>query len=143
MQQTVLTLLAMVVAMTMAADVTAPAPAAPGPAPAAPGPADSTATMLIFVCSAVGILFSIFQFYLVSQVGQKELGEDQSNTSAGSLQQQNLLSESDRKAAASRADLKFIYETIREGAQAFLWAEYKICFMFIFAFGLLVFFGNC
>jgi H(+)-translocating pyrophosphatase len=138
MQQTVLTLLAMVVAMTMAADVTAPAPAAPGPAPAAPGPADSTATMFIFVCSAVGILFSIFQFYLVSQVGQKELGEDQSNTSAGSLQQQNLLSESDRKAAASRADLKFIYETIREGAQAFLWAEYKICFMFIFAFGLLV-----
>ena len=121
--------------MTMAAT---PAPAGNSPSSAAAAtPSDSSATMIIFICSAVGILFSIFQFYLVSLVGQEELGDAQAR-GTGSLQQQNLLSESDRKEAASRADLKFIYETIREGAQAFLWAEYKICFLFIFVFGIIV-----
>jgi hypothetical protein len=109
------------VTMTMAAT---PAPAGNSPSSAAAAtPSDSSATMIIFICSAVGILFSIFQFYLVSLVGQEELGDAQAR-GTGSIKQQNLLSESDRKEAASRADLKFIYETIREGAQAFLWAEY-------------------
>jgi Na+/H+-translocating membrane pyrophosphatase len=31
-----------------------------------------------------------------------------------------------------------IYNTINEGAQSFLWAEYKICFIFIALFGTLI-----
>ena len=73
----------------------------------------------------------------MAKIGKKELGDEQAMTT-GSLQQQSLLSADQKKDAASRADLKFIYETIREGAQAFLWAEYKICFLFIFVFGLTV-----
>lgn len=38
----------------------------------------------------------------------------------------------------SDEELKEIYETIREGAQSFLWAEYQICFIFIAVFGLLI-----
>lgn len=38
----------------------------------------------------------------------------------------------------SDEELKEIYETIREGAQSFLWAEYQICFAFIAVFGLLI-----
>ena len=70
----------------------------------------------------------MIQFWLVSKIGQSELGDHEARpTSINS----NLL---DR----SRKDLKFIYETIRDGAKAFLWAEYKICFMFIALFGILV-----
>ena len=35
-------------------------------------------------------------------------------------------------------ELRSIYDTIREGAKAFLYAEYKICFVFIVLFGALV-----
>ena len=38
----------------------------------------------------------------------------------------------------SDEELKEIYETIREGAQSFLWAEYQICFIFIAVFGLII-----
>ena len=74
---------------------------------------------------------------MVSQIGQKELG-DEVQANSGSLQQQSLLSADQKKEAASSADLKFIYETIRDGAKAFLWAEYKICFIFIAVFGVIV-----
>jgi len=132
---TIVALLSLFATTAMSADVTAPAPAAPTPPAAAPS--ESSTHMIIFVCSAVGILFSIFQFYLVSQIGKKELGDEQSSNT-GSLQQQSLLSADQKKDAASRADLKFIYETIRAGAKAFLWAEYKICFIFIAVFGVIV-----
>ena len=35
-------------------------------------------------------------------------------------------------------ELRSIYDTIREGAKAFLYAEYRICFVFIVLFGALV-----
>ena len=58
-------LLSTMFAMAIATDVTAPGPAAP----VVPAPAESTVHMIIFVCSAVGILFSIFQckFFNFSQ----------------------------------------------------------------------------
>jgi inorganic pyrophosphatase len=89
---------------------------------------DGSAHLFIFACSAVGILFSMVQFYFVSQIGKSELGDE--SRSSPSINSSLL--------ARSRQDLRFIYETIRDGAKAFLWAEYKICFLFIVLFGLLV-----
>ena len=37
------------------------------------------------------------------------------------------------------ARLKEIHAAIEDGAKSFLWAEYRICFMFIVVFGLVVF----
>ena len=106
--------------------------ATPAPSGASPagGPPDSSAHLLIFLCSAVGILFSMVQFWFVSQIGQSELGDQHSAKTSSSINSSLL--------ARSRQDLRFIYETIRDGAKAFLWAEYKICFAFIVLFGLLV-----
>ena len=36
--------------------------------------------------------------------------------------------------------MEVIYEAIREGADAFLMAEYKICFLFVACFGAVIFF---
>ena len=43
-------------------------------------------------------------------------------------EEQSLLVKSEKE---SDEELVVIYETIQEGAKAFLWAEYQICFLFI------------
>ncbi len=135
-------LLGLLVGVAAAASPSPAAPAGPtpaGPTPAAPAPAgkapsEGAATLLIFLCSAVGILFSVVQFYAVAQIGKSELGDDAGAPKSANIQAPMLVND------ASRRDLKFIYETIRDGAKAFLWAEYKICFAFIVVFGLIVLF---
>eukprot|EP00286_Rhodomonas_abbreviata_P016695 CAMPEP_0181342352 /NCGR_PEP_ID=MMETSP1101-20121128/30949_1 /TAXON_ID=46948 /ORGANISM="Rhodomonas abbreviata, Strain Caron Lab Isolate" /LENGTH=1009 /DNA_ID=CAMNT_0023453793 /DNA_START=18 /DNA_END=3043 /DNA_ORIENTATION=- len=85
-----------------------------------------TADIYIFVCGAIGFLFAAFLFWQVSCI---------------SLETKNS-GESEKLVAANKAsdeELLVIYNTIQEGARAFLWAEYQICAIFIVVFGLLVF----
>mmetsp|Transcript_45298 Transcript_45298/g.92478 ORF Transcript_45298/g.92478 Transcript_45298/m.92478 type:complete len:896 (-) Transcript_45298:201-2888(-) len=100
-------------------------PSGPAPKPPPPAAADTemSADIFIFACGAIGILFSVFLYFCVAAIPIKAAsGERQSLTSA-----------------ASDEELETIYETIRAGAKAFLWAEYQICFIFVVCFGFLIF----
>lgn len=77
----------------------------------------TTVTIFIILCGVIGILFSLFQFRRVSKVG---------------LGGSKLLQEENER-------MMQIYEAIREGADSFLKAEYKVCSIFIVFFGALVF----
>ena len=71
--------------------------------------------MFIFTCGLIGVLFALFLFWNVSKVSLASQPDDL----------QPLVSHT-----ASDKELIEVYETIRTGAKAFLWAEYKICFIF-------------
>lgn len=67
----------------------------------------------------VGLAFAAYLFYTVSQI---------------SLVNESVEGESEALVKANKAsdeELFNIYQTIQEGASAFLWAEYQICFIFI------------
>merc|ERR1719329_1190006 len=100
--------------------------AAPVDPPLPPG--DSTvlsASTFIFVCGTVGIIFAIFLFLQVRAISL--------NTQSESLQPLMVVSTS-----ASDEELITIYETIKAGARAFLWAEYQICFVFVAVFAVVI-----
>jgi len=84
--------------------------------------------MFIALTGAIGIFFAAFLFYLVSRV-QLESGPGTEDSETGTL----------IDTADSDAELLIIYLTIRQGAKDFLWAEYKICFIFIALFGAVIF----
>jgi len=92
---------------------------------------DSTtnASMVIFVCGFIGLAFA---YYLFSQVSQISLDTQASSEDGKGLRE---ISDDEKN---SDEELKAIYEVIREGAKSFLWAEYKICFIFLAGFGFLV-----
>jgi len=79
--------------------------------------------MFVFTCGAVGILFSLFLFWNVSLVSLQSQPDDM----------QPLVSHT-----ASDEELITIYETIRAGARAFLWAEYQICAIFVAIFSVII-----
>jgi len=83
------------------------------------------ASTVIFLCGIVGIGFAGFLFWTVSQISLDSSTEGESEALVKSNKE-------------SDEELKEIYETIREGAQSFLWAEYQICFIFIAVFGLII-----
>jgi len=91
------------------------------------GPLDarSSADSFIFISGLIGIVFACFLFYMVSRISLKSSGDED----------QGLLASS----RASDDELEAIYETIRAGARAFLWAEYQICFIFIAGFAVVIF----
>jgi len=101
--------------------------AVPGPVSAPPNiDGDATvvqASMFVFSCGIIGILFSLFLFWNVSMVSLKTQPDDL----------QPLVGH-----AASDDELITIYETIRAGARAFLWAEYKICAIFVAIFSVII-----
>ena len=98
--------------------------------------------IIIFVAGAIGILFALFQNYLVMSIPltltrTKKVGSVQNNFQ----ERNNLLANGtdyDDNTEMKTLELRSIYDTIREGAKAFLYAEYKICFVFIVLFGALV-----
>lgn len=93
-------------------------------------PSDQVVHLFVFATSVVGILFALFQFSLVQRIKLKT-----TTSSYGLIQGEG----SESSLLAEQEDeLLHIYETIRSGAKAFLWAEYKICFIFIFVFGAIV-----
>jgi len=87
---------------------------------------DMGISVFILVAGGIGILFALLQFHLIRKTKLVSSGDDNSF---------RLLADSD-----SQARLVEIYDAIREGADSFLFAEYRICMIFIVAFGTVVFF---
>jgi H+-translocating diphosphatase len=79
--------------------------------------------LVIFISGAIGLAFAAYLFYEVSLI---------SVTPSEDLQEG-----SPEKASAN--EVYSIYQTIQEGAQSFLWAEYQYCFVFIAFFCVLIF----
>jgi len=92
----------------------------------------SEATIFILVSAAVGILFSIYQFYQVRKVRLDNHGIlTVSATSYQSIDDQDSGGIFD----AGRLDkLNMVYDAIRQGADGFLFAEYTRCLAFMFVF---------
>merc|ERR1712166_1476652 len=91
------------------------------------------ASVVIIVASLVGIAFAVFQFTRVSAISLDYKEQSSDDMNAGWFAANKVTSE-------HHAKLKEIYEIIREGASSFLKAEYLLCFIFIFVFGLVVLF---
>jgi inorganic pyrophosphatase len=87
---------------------------------------ENQATAIILVCVGIGLLWALIQFALIDRVKLVSLGEEQSLTSG--------INDTNTK------KLKEIYEAIKNGADAFLNAEYTICLIFVLIFGFTVFF---
>lgn len=86
-------------------------------------------TLFILFAGFVGMAFALRQFRKVAAVKL---------STTGILRP--LLGEVEDASQSSRMErLITIYEAIREGADSFLFAEYKICFAFIVCFGAIVF----
>ena len=88
---------------------------------------------LILVPAFVGILFSIFLYYMVSRIKLEARG------GSGEEMEAKLNHDGDATEADKIANMIEIYETIIKGAKSFLLEEYKICAAFIVVFGALVF----
>jgi inorganic pyrophosphatase len=86
------------------------------------------ATGIIFIAGAVGCLWALSQFYIISKI--KIQSAAQSSESTG------LVSGANDEATTRR--LVEIYEAIYEGAESFLRAEYTVCFWFIICFSIVV-----
>lgn len=82
---------------------------------------NSTVTAVVIAAGVFGIVFAYFQYHQVAKVQLKE-----------GAQTRLLTNESNHV-------LLEIYTAIREGAQSFLKAEYRICCIFVVIFGLIVF----
>jgi inorganic pyrophosphatase len=100
---------------------------------------DGDVTTVVVVSGIMGILFACFQFWKVSQTAV-DPDSDQYKSEYRQLDDSNSASGSNRDEEAKRASQLFkIYGQITEGANAFLFAEYRICAVFLVVFGLLVF----
>lgn len=87
------------------------------------------ASTAFVVCSCIlGALFAAYQYHKVRQV-EIVVGSDHPS------QATDALLKNDEKELA----IVDIHGAIEQGAKSFLWAEYKICFMFIIVFGTIVF----
>ena len=76
---------------------------------------------MILVPVAIGLIWALIQFALINSVKLISAGEEQS-----------LVDSHTQK-------LKEIYEAIKNGADAFLNAEYTICLIFVVIFGFVIF----
>ena len=90
---------------------------------------DGGAAALVIVCGVIGLLFAYFQFSKVSQIRL-----DVTMTTGGLASQAETGADND-----AGAKLIDIYNAIREGADSFLIAEYKVCLYFVVGFGAVVF----
>jgi H(+)-translocating pyrophosphatase len=88
---------------------------------------DSSVSLVIVIPSLIGILFAYYAYTCVAAV-KLDGGDDVAKS---------LLTNRDHDERLIR--LVEIYESIREGADSFLRAEYRICAIFILGFGALVF----
>lgn len=86
---------------------------------------DVGTTVFILACGAVGLVFAVYQFIQIRKIKLTSDGADDNSF--------RLLGEGE---ASSR--LIEIYNAIREGADSFLFAEYRICLIFVVVFGAVV-----
>ncbi|CAM9452584.1 unnamed protein product [Discosporangium mesarthrocarpum] len=88
---------------------------------------ESQATTLIIIGGVLALVFAFFQFVLIDRIKLQSGDEDTTSLTSGIT-------------SARTQRLKEIYEAIRDGADAFLSAEYTICLLFVVLFGAVVFF---
>ena len=120
------------------------------------GELDSGATILIVVAGCTGLLFAVFLFRIVASIRYVSMTLTLtvavcfvflfsiswfSLGNQGSANGMGEVSDNFRLLADGESNRKMIeiYEAIREGADSFLFAEYRICMIFILCFGTLVF----
>lgn len=106
------------------------------------------ATVFILVAGITGLLFAFYLFRVVASIRYVAIRLPQANrapllsigTSQGSVNGNAEASDSFRLLADGESNRKLIeiYDAIREGADSFLFAEYRICLIFIAIFGSLV-----
>lgn len=85
-------------------------------------------SIFLYTSGVLGVLFAIFLYLIVRSI--RIPNENESSLS------QALLDTSEK----NRKRLVEIYEAIREGADSFLFAEYKVCVYFIIVFSVILFF---
>mmetsp|Transcript_20880 Transcript_20880/g.30971 ORF Transcript_20880/g.30971 Transcript_20880/m.30971 type:complete len:736 (+) Transcript_20880:53-2260(+) len=83
-------------------------------------------TAFIVACAVIGLIFAFSQFALIDSVKLVSHGEEDALVNGGNTVQTKKLIE--------------IYQAIKDGADAFLNAEYTICLIFVIVFGCIVFF---
>eukprot|EP00992_Anisonema_acinus_P001110 TRINITY_DN10381_c1_g1_i12.p1 TRINITY_DN10381_c1_g1~~TRINITY_DN10381_c1_g1_i12.p1 ORF type:complete len:784 (+),score=220.64 TRINITY_DN10381_c1_g1_i12:56-2353(+) len=88
----------------------------------------AAATVLILVAALVGLLFAAFLVYQLSRIVISE---------SGSNEHQHLMGDMGINPQSWKT-MMTCYNAIREGANAFLFAEYMLCALFILAFGILI-----
>lgn len=74
--------------------------------------------LFIFLASFIGIAFAIYQFTIIKKIP--------------------VVNNPNNKDYWEESELDLIFNIVTQGAKSFLWAEYKICFMFIVVFGAIV-----
>eukprot|EP00940_MAST-03C_sp_MAST-3C-sp2_P001600 g1600.t1 len=98
---------------------------------------------LILIAGVVGIAFALFQMFLVSKVtiegSEMEQPLNADNSASKSDDDTAPLASSDGNNGNTLVEMNRIYNLIRDGAKAFLFAEYKLCGVFIVLFGAVVF----
>ena len=90
--------------------------------------------MFILTAVVVGIFAAIYQYRRVASV---EVGGNSRSELPSAAMLDNGAGSLNNPDTTKR--LLEIHAAIEEGAKSFLWAEYKICFIFIAVFGLIVF----
>mmetsp|Transcript_8527 Transcript_8527/g.23595 ORF Transcript_8527/g.23595 Transcript_8527/m.23595 type:complete len:745 (+) Transcript_8527:112-2346(+) len=87
-----------------------------------------TATQIIFIAGAIGLLWAYLQFRIIAQIPIQSFSADSEEaplTGGGNNEEKT-------------ARLNEIYEAIYEGAESFLKAEYQVCALFISVFSIVV-----
>ena len=92
-------------------------------------PAD--ATYIIVISGLLGIAFAIFQYF---KVAQTSIDPDSPGFAA---EYRELSGEGEEQDATRSRQLFKLYNQIGEGARAFLYAEYRICAIFLAVFATL------
>jgi H+-translocating diphosphatase len=85
---------------------------------------------VILSSATIGLLWAYLQFLIISRIKIESL--------SSSPERQGLMSSSNGIDHDKTARLHEIYTAVYEGAESFLQAEYKVCFIFISFFALLV-----
>lgn len=104
---------------------------------------DSVSVLFIVGCGLIGLIFSVALLCCVRAIKLVD-GEPGEALEASLLMKTNVggnLDETGKETydeAHVLAKMVHIYSIIQRGAKAFLWAEYKLCFIFIALFGLIV-----
>eukprot|EP01047_Picozoa_sp_COSAG01_P077551 COSAG01_NODE_14008_length_1508_cov_6.591909_1_plen_344_part_10 len=95
--------------------------------------ADLSAMVLVVLSSLIGLIFAAFLYRKVSSIALPTADGNWSKTSAN----QDKINVTDQQGIK----LIEIYNEIIAGAEAFLWAEYSRCALFLAGFGSIVFFA--
>mmetsp|Transcript_368 Transcript_368/g.453 ORF Transcript_368/g.453 Transcript_368/m.453 type:complete len:798 (+) Transcript_368:222-2615(+) len=110
------------------------------------------AMIIIVGASALGIGFAFVLSQSLKKIKVRAVAVNERNGSSTLHEGSSLVNEAQKMEGSSSESTTMklieIHDAISRGANSFLWAEYKICFLFIVCFGALVFVlvgsaGNC